>query len=473
MNREHSILGKKNKYKIFFYSVMALSLALFLLVSVATSGASFKNVLFKDNTDSFMDHFNSVIYNIIDPYENKVIYPPLASLTYKVCLQIIPEESISPLVSDPTEKAQSRYVKLDQGFVFQFMMFCIISLFLFLIATEVLKKGGKYEKVCFMLLYTLSSPFLFMAERGNNIILPLAFSMFFIAFYDSKNKVLRELALISLALAVGYKIYPVAFGVLLLRNKQYKELFRAGIYCLVALILPFFLFYDGINSLTMMLTNIVGFGDKRSSAGNLESQLDFKRLFYFLYGGSRKFTGITISPDLVDLYTNLFKYLCTGICLIGAFFIKKRWKVVMLCSAIIYGFSGACSTYFLLFMMLAIILFLDEETEYNLFNWLYLILLVLTQINIPFTQGDWTRYWPTKFTSVAVVGLVFLVFVEMVISVIIWNNNRRAEGTGFVRACVDRFMEFCPDAWIEKYNQKKLLKAKTNTEDNGEVCVNG
>jgi hypothetical protein len=34
-------------------------------------------------------------------------------------------------------------------------------------------------------------------------------------------------------------------------------------------------------------------------------------------------------------------------------------------------------------------------------------------------------------------------------------------------------MEFCPDVWIEKYNQKKLLKAKTNTEDNEEVCVNG
>jgi hypothetical protein len=440
---------------------MVASLALFLFVAVSSNGFAFKNIVFRDALDSFMDHFNSVIYNTVDPYENSVIYPPLASLTYKICLKLIPSDSFSPIISDPTIKSQPKTLKLDQGFMLQFLLFCLISLFIFLIATDCLKKGKKTEKVCFVLLYALSSPFLFMAERGNNIILPLAFSMFFIAFYDSENKFLKEFALISLALAVGYKIYPIAFGVLLLRNKQYKELIRAGIYCIITFVLPFFLFYDGFNSLGLMLKNIVGFGDKRSSSANLDTQLDFKRIFYFLYGGSRKITGITISPDLVDSYASVFRYLCTGICLIGTFFMQKRWKIVMLCSAIIYGFSGACSTYLLLFMMIAIILFLDEEKEYSLFNSLYLFLMILTQINIPFIQETWTRYWPTKISSVAVVSMVFLVLVEIVINFIIWNNTRIAERKSFFNACKLRILEFFPDKFIAKYYEKHSI----NTEE--------
>ena len=439
-----------NKYKAFFYTVMTLSLAFFLVLCVTTNGASFKSIFFKDRSDSFMDHYNSVVYNIVDPYENKVIYPPLATLTYKACLEIIPEESIAPLVDDPTYKAQSRYIKLDQGFVFQFMMFCVITLFLFLVSANQLKKGGKFEKVCFMLLFTLSSPFLFMAERGNNIIIPMAFSMLFLAFYDSKNKWLKEFALISLAIAVGYKIYPVAFGVLLLRNKQYKELFRTGVYCIGTLILPFFIFYDGFNSLSMMLTNIVGFGDKRSSSGNLESQLDFKRAFYFLYGGSRKVTGININADRVDVYANLFRYLCTGACLIGTFIVKKRWQIVMLCAAIIYGYPGSCSTYLLLFMMPAIMLLIDEEKDNSLLNWIYLGLMTLTQLNIALNLGGWTRYWPTKITSAAVVMIALVTLCELLVRFILWNYNRTKTGEGFFRGCVRFIISYFPDKWLTK-----------------------
>lgn len=449
-----------NKYKAFFYTAMTLSLAFFLILCITTNGVAFKCVFFKDRSDSFMDHYNSVVYNIVDPYENKVIYPPLATLTYKACLEIIPEESIAPLVDDPTYKSQSRYIKIDQGFVFQFMMFCVITLFLFLVSADQLKKGGKFEKVCFMLLFTLSSPFLFMAERGNNIIIPMAFSMLFLAFYDSKNKWLKEFALISLAIAVGYKIYPVAFGVLLLRNKQYKELFRTAVYCVGTLILPFFIFYDGFNSLGMMLTNIVGFGDKRSSSGNLESQLDFKRAFYFLYGGSRKVTGISINADLVDTYANLFRYLCTGACLIGTFIVKKRWQIVMLCAAIIYGYPGSCSTYLLLFMMPAIMLLIDEEKENSLLNWIYLGLMTLTQFNIALNLGGWTRYWPSKITSVAVVMIALVTLCELLVRFILWNHNRITAGESFFRGCVQVIVGYFPDQWLTKFRKVRADSAK-------------
>jgi hypothetical protein len=430
---------------------MAIALAFFILLGFVTNGDSFSGLFFIDKTDSFMDHLNSVVYNEIDPYENKVIYPPLASLAYKLCNEIIPEDSYDPIVSDPTIKAQPRTIKTSQAFLFQFIMFSLLSLLLTLFSADTLKKGSKLEKYAFMFLFVLSAPFLFMAERGNNIAIPLALSMLFIAFYDSKNKFLREFALISLALAAGFKIYPIILGVLLLRNKQYAELIRAGIYCVITLILPFFIFYNGFESMKLMLTHIAGFSSSRSSASNINAQLDFKRTLYFLHGGFRKITGITIEEGMLDIYAELFKYLCTFVCVAGTFFLKERWKIVMLCAAIIYGFPGSCATYLLMFFVPAIILFLDEENKHTLFNFGYLALMTISQI--PFTlpgSNGWSRYWPTKITSVAVFGIVFLVFIELAIRFIIWNYNRIQNGIGFFEGCRRRLLAFFPEKTAAK-----------------------
>jgi len=451
-------IGKKqyNRYKVFFYSVMALSVALFLLLGILSEGRAFSSLFFKDKTDTFMDHLNSTIYNEIDPYENSVIYPPLASFSYKLCNVLIPDNIYEPIIDDPTVKSQPDAMRTLQGFMFPFFMYCIISLFLFAASADSMKKGGKPEKFVFTLFFALSGPFLFMAERGNNVIIPIAFSMFFIAFYDSKNKFLREFALISLALATGFKIYPIALGVLLLRNKQYAELIRAGIYCVITLIVPFFIFYNGFESMFAMLRHIVGFSSSRSSSGNIETQLDFKRAFYFLYGGSRKVTGIYIDSERLDVYADIFKNLCTIVCVGSTFFAKKRWKVVMLCAAFIYGFSGSCTTYLLTFFAPAIILMLDEEKEFTWLNFIYLGIMTVTQMPLLFySAGTWNRYWPTKITSAAVIVIVFLMFLEMLFSFIIWNYNRIKEGKGFFASCMDRIIEFFPDALIEKINKRK------------------
>ena len=447
---------KRNKerplYKAFFYGVMTLFTVIFVLCILFTQGAAFRGLFFHDTSDSFMDHFNSMVYNEIDPYENKVIYPPLASLTYRLCLNLVPQDDYVTVVSDPTQKAQPRNIRVGQSFTFQFILFTVTTAILFFVSVDSLKKGNKTEKFAFILLFMMSAPFLFMLERGNNIIIPLAFSIFFISFYDSENKVLREFALISLAIAVGFKIYPLAFGVLLLRNKQYKELLRTGIYCFVTLILPFFIFYNGMTSLKLMLTNIAGFGSKRSSAGNLDAQLDFQRIFYFLYGGTRKLTGITVREPMLSLYAGLFRYLLTGICVIGTFIFKKRWQIVMLCAGILYGYPGSCATYLLVFMMVAVILFLDEEKELSLKNFIYLGLMTLTQIPLALgTAGVWSRYWPTKITSLAVLCLVLLATFELLVSFFSWNEKRKLCGVRFQDALLCKFVSFWPDKAGQKF----------------------
>lgn len=54
---------------------------------------------------------------------------------------------------------------------------------------------------------------LFAVERGNIIILAFVFLMYFVAFFESENKVLKEMALLSLAVSAGLKLYPAEFFV--------------------------------------------------------------------------------------------------------------------------------------------------------------------------------------------------------------------------------------------------------------------
>lgn len=81
------------------------------------------------------------------------------------------------------------------------------------------------------------------------------FIIFYIFNYDSENKVRRELALISLALAASFKLTPAVLGILLIYNKQWKEVVRVIIYGLIFGIVPFLFFHGGLVNIGRMFHN--------------------------------------------------------------------------------------------------------------------------------------------------------------------------------------------------------------------------
>lgn len=436
--------GKKPRFKEFFYISFCLFIAFFLLTVYVTGGSSLKAALFSDTSDTFMDHYNSVVYNgVDDPYEILVVYPPLASLLYKLCNMIIPGDDYRTLVTDPSILAQERAIKVGQSFVFQFILYAVFSIIIYVAAVSLLKKGSGTEKLFFVLVTVFSSPFLYMADRGNNVLLPVAFSIFFLIFFDHKSKLLRELALISLAVAIGLKIYPAAFLVLFIARRKYKELLRELGYVFVTLILPFFIFYNGFSSMKLMLHNLLGFDAKRTTEDNIGGQLDFKRMFFFLYGGLRRYTGITISDNMRELYATLCRFGMSAVCGLGALFSKKLWKQTLLLSAVIYGFPGSASTYILLFLVIPTALFLDTEKKASLKNYAYLALMVLAQIPVILrSNGEFSRYWPTKVSSLAIAGIVLLAFLEMISAFAAWNEARRRDGKPLFRTARETVRDY-------------------------------
>ena len=61
------------------------------------------------------------------------------------------------------------------------------------------------------------------------------------------------------------------------------------------------------------------------------------------------------------------------------------WKRAALVAAIIFGFPGSASTYLLVFMVIPIALFLDEEKTPSVRNYLYLTCFALTMVPLILT----------------------------------------------------------------------------------------
>lgn len=405
---EMNLLQKKSYYKEIFYFVMIASIILMFIIFFATHGRGARGILFYNNQDSFMDHFNSVIYATAeDPYANYVLYPPLAMLFYSVMGNLVPAETYDKYVTDPAIIEQSQALKIDQGFMYGFMLFAVICGIMFIFTLNEFKKGKKAEKILFTFVTLLSAPFLFMMDRGNNIIIPLIFSMIYLIFYDSENKVLREVALISLAIAVGFKIYPAALGALLLREKYYKELFRTILYSILLTVVPFFIFYNGFESIGYFFSNIAGSSDKR--ALNDTNQLNFSKMFLYVINVLR------IRIPNAALIADIINYTVTGLAVIGVFSVKEKWKSVLLCCCIIYGFPKVCASYMLVFFLLPLVMFLDNEKERKLINYFYLLCLICMFIPIPViaaTMDVWTRYAMEKISSFAVGAVTFVAVAE-------------------------------------------------------------
>lgn len=119
-----------------------------------------------------------------------------------------------------------------------------------------LKKGTKAEKIVFTISMLFTVPFLYQYERGNIIFLALCFTMLFFLWKDSENRILRELSFFSLAGAAGLKIYPAVFGLLLVREKRYKEAVRLMIYGLISFFLPFLCFGSFLGNIKKMISNM-------------------------------------------------------------------------------------------------------------------------------------------------------------------------------------------------------------------------
>ena len=371
-----AIIQKKwtqNQFFKIFCGIMILGILLFLVSLKFFELDRWKCLFYilAEPGDSFMDFFN-VMYHaqFKDLYAQWDFsnYLPFSYLSIMLFSFPIPAEVL---------QTSAETVRGNIYGIIALCTFFAVSLIPFMVMIFKNKGGNIKEKLLFCFFILFSAPFLFSIERGNIIFIALVFTTFFIFYYDSPKRYLRELALIFLACAVAIKIYPAALGILLLRDKRYKDILRLGLYVLCLVLLPFFC-YNGLGDIKFFVKSIKEVSRTYVTFGygyTLNVYVTLKVIVYAITGQEFAFLN------------SIFHYASYLVLLCGigvSYFIRKRWKTIAVAVLIMILVPSISWTYSLLFMVAPLVLFFNDKDEKTFKDLIYLILFCLMfMLNIP------------------------------------------------------------------------------------------
>ena len=355
-----------------FCCIMLGGICLFLLSLVLLGVERWRYLffIFQAPDDSFMDFFNPLYWvQFKDIYSWRYAdYPALSYLIFGLFSHIVPANVL---------KESAVFIRGNVYGIAALSAFLGTFLISFFAVIFKNKSGTVKEKLLFCLLILFSAPFLFSVERGNIMFVSLFFTTFFIFYYDSPKRYLRELSLVFLACAAAMKIYPAAIGILLLKDKRYKDILRLGIYTVCLFVLPFF-FYNGIADMKRFLHNISGNSGWYSKLSYGYSANIYTTLKMIV-------CAVTQQEYLtLNIIFRGISYLALFVGGTAAYFISKKWKTVAVACLLMVLVPPISAAYILLFLIPPLVLFLNDKEERGFKDLIYLILFaIIFMLNIP------------------------------------------------------------------------------------------
>ena len=376
-------------------------------MGVLSNGVTVSNLLFNKD-DVFMDFFNSVVDCSGDAYgESGVIYPPLVVLFYKFCSMFFNIDSMK--ASEVRETSLGMII---------FVCFTIVSYILFAKLIYKYKNGSFANKSLFAFFTLFSFPMIYLIERGNIIVLVLPLLLYFVNEYDSDVKYKRHLAYICLAISVAIKIYPVFFGLLLLKKKKnFKNILLCIFYGAVFFFVPF-IFVGGFSQLGVLIHNILytssmfgskGFGFKVSISNTFS-------LFGHVFNHVRLFetagTVFLIITVLAGLFLILFNKW------------NEDWKIYAVISLIIILVPGFSYIYSVAYMIIPLLFFLNKK-EIKWIDYIYSLLFIAQFIFLvaktdelfpSFNSAELNCNIATVVESIALLAMLVLLYFDGIIT---------------------------------------------------------
>lgn len=407
MNFKKNKLKDVNNTSKLFYIISFASLVVCIIMGVLSNGVTVSNLLFNKD-DVFMDFFNSVVDCSGDAYgESGVIYPPLVVLFYKFCSMFFNIDSMK--ASEVRETSLGMII---------FVCFTIVSYILFAKLIYKYKNGSFANKSLFAFFTLFSFPMIYLIERGNIIVLVLPLLLYFVNEYDSDVKYKRHLAYICLAISVAIKIYPVFFGLLLLKKKKnFKNILLCIFYGAVFFFVPF-IFVGGFSQLGVLIHNILytssmfgskGFGFKVSISNTFS-------LFGHVFNHVRLFetagTVFLIITVLAGLFLILFNKW------------NEDWKIYAVISLIIILVPGFSYIYSVAYMIIPLLFFLNKK-ETKWIDYIYSLLFIAQFIFLvaktdelfpSFNSAELKCNIATVVESIALLAMLVLLYFDGIIT---------------------------------------------------------
>lgn len=407
MNFKKNKLKDVNNTSKLFYIISFASLVVCIIMGVLSNGVTVSNLLFNKD-DVFMDFFNSVVDCSGDAYgESGVIYPPLVVLFYKFCSMFFNIDSMK--ASEVRETSLGMII---------FVCFTIVSYILFAKLIYKYKNGSFANKSLFAFFTLFSFPMIYLIERGNIIVLVLPLLLYFVNEYDSDVKYKRHLAYICLAISVAIKIYPVFFGLLLLKKKKnFKNILLCIFYGAVFFFVPF-IFVGGFSQLGVLIHNILytssmfgskGFGFKVSISNTFS-------LFGHVFNHVRLFETAGSMFLIITVLAGLFLILFNKW--------NEDWKIYAVISLIIILVPGFSYIYSVAYMIIPLLFFLNKK-EIKWIDYIYSLLFIAQFIFLvaktdelfpSFNSAELNCNIATVVESIALLAMLVLLYFDGVIT---------------------------------------------------------
>ena len=407
MNFKKIKLKDVNNTSKLFYIISFASLVVCIIMGVLSNGVTVSNLLFNKD-DVFMDFFNSVVDCSGDAYgESGVIYPPLVVLFYKFCSMFFNIDSMK--ASEVRETSLGMII---------FVCFTIVSYILFAKLIYKYKNGSFANKSLFAFFTLFSFPMIYLIERGNIIVLVLPLLLYFVNEYDSDVKYKRHLAYICLAISVAIKIYPVFFGLLLLKKKKnFKNILLCIFYGAVFFFVPF-IFVGGFSQLGVLIHNILytssmfgskGFGFKVSISNTFS-------LFGHVFNHVRLFETAGTMFLIITVLAGLFLILFNKW--------NEDWKIYAVISLIIILVPGFSYIYSVAYMIIPLLFFLNKK-EIKWIDYIYSLLFIAQFIFLvaktdelfpSFNSAELNCNIATVVESIALLAMLVLLYFDGVIT---------------------------------------------------------
>lgn len=407
MNFKKKKLKDVNNTSKLFYIISFASLVVCIIMGVLSNGVTVSNLLFNKD-DVFMDFFNSVVDCSGDAYgESGVIYPPLVVLFYKFCSMFFNIDSMK--ASEVRETSLGMII---------FVCFTIVSYILFAKLIYKYKNGSFANKSLFAFFTLFSFPMIYLIERGNIIVLVLPLLLYFVNEYDSDVKYKRHLAYICLAISVAIKIYPVFFGLLLLKKKKnFKNILLCIFYGAVFFFVPF-IFVGGFSQLGVLIHNILytssmfgskGFGFKVSISNTFS-------LFGHVFNHVRLFETAGTMFLIITVLAGLFLILFNKW--------NEDWKIYAVISLIIILVPGFSYIYSVAYMIIPLLFFLNKK-EIKWIDYIYSLLFIAQFIFLvaktdelfpSFNSAELNCNIATVVESIALLAMLVLLYLDGIIT---------------------------------------------------------
>lgn len=344
----------KNKRPFVYSAAVLAATTLFWGYMLLTRCENIDSYFVKDHGNTSMDYFN-MLSNIYhgDPYYANANYPALCFVFFKIMYHLLP----SP-VSE--EYGDGYYLRENMIAQLGYMLFVMISMLIIWNVMQRFVKGTYFQKLLFGAALLFSGPMVFALERGNILLLTLAFLMVFLLCYDSEKMPYRIIAYLALSIAAGLKIYPAVFGLLVVWKKRYKESVLLVVMGIIVFILPFFCF-NGLESLRLMLEGISISSTNMTGLG-LGLNYSFPNLFLLV--------SVTLGGNATTIpaWVNLVPIL---LCAFFFFISDSEWKKLYVLALFCIWLPRFAYTYVLLLMFLPILSFYFKNREDSKFDFLY------------------------------------------------------------------------------------------------------